>query len=102
MVGQVVAGAVAPVVVQSATSEDGLINKLFKIALLIGVLGVIAVVVAIALYITNTDLREAVSGFFSAPFELLAGALPFGVSTPFRILQVGLTGITSAFAFRRS
>jgi hypothetical protein len=102
MVGQVVAGAVAPVVVQSATSEDGLINKLFKIALLLGVLGVIAVVVAIALYITNTDLREAVSGFFRAPFELLAGALPFGVSTPFRILQVGLTGITSAFAFRRS
>ena len=102
MVGQVVAGAVAPVIVQSATSEDGLINKLFKIALLIGVLGVIAVVVGIALYITNTDLREAVSGFFLAPFELLAGALPFGVSTPFRILQVGLTGITSAFAFRRS
>jgi len=102
MVGQVVAGAVAPVVVQSATSEDGLINKLFKIALLIGVLGVIAVVVAIALYITNTDLRSAVSGFFSAPFTLLAGALPLGVSQPFRILQVGLTGITSAFAFRRS
>jgi hypothetical protein len=102
MVGQVVAGAVAPVVVQSATSEDGLINKLFKIALLIGVLGVIAVVVAIALYITNTDLRSAVSGFFAAPFVALSGILPLGISQPFRIVGLGLTGLTSAFAFRRS
>ena len=100
MVGQVV-GAVAPVVVQSATSDDGLINKLFKIALLIGVLSVIAVVVAIALYITNTDLRSAISGFFSAPFTLIAGSLPFGVSQPFRVLQLGLTGLASGFAFRR-
>ena len=102
MVGQVVAGAVAPVVVQSATSEDGLINKLFKIAILIGVLGIIAVVVGIALFITDTNLREAVTGFFTAPLTLITGALPIGLQTPFRVLQLGLTGLTSAFAFRRS
>lgn len=103
MVGQVVAGAVAPVVVQSATSEDGLVNKLFKVAILIGVLGIIAISVGIFLYFTNIDLRESVSGFFRAPFEALFDAvLPSGVSTPFRVLSVGLTGITSAFAFRRS
>ena len=102
MVGQVVVGAVAPVVVQSATSEDGLINKLFKIAILIGVLALIAVAVGIALFITNTDLREAITGFFTAPLNLVTGALPIGLQAPFRVLGLGLTSITSAFMFRRS
>ena len=100
MVGQVV-GAVAPVVVQSATSEDGLINKLFKIAILLGVLVTIAVTVGIALFIFETDVQSAVTGFFLAPINFLAGVLPLGVSAPFRILSVGLTGLASGFAFRR-
>jgi len=102
MVGQVVAGAVAPVVVQSATSEDGLINKLFKIALLIGVLGVIAVVIGIALFITDTNLRESIASVVVAPIALAGGLLPFGIGQPFRVLGLGLSGLTSAFAFRRS
>jgi hypothetical protein len=100
MVGQVV-GAVAPVVVQSATSDDGLINKLFKIAILIGVLGIIATVIGIALFIFNTDLQTAVGNFLAAPVGLIAGLLPSGISQPFRILQIGLTGLASGFAFRR-
>lgn len=100
MVGQVV-GAVAPVVVQSATDENGLINRLFKIAILLGVLVVIAVTIGVALFIFDTDLRSAVTGFFTAPITLLAGVLPFGVSQPFRVLSIGLTGLASGFAFRR-
>ena len=99
MVGQVV-GAVAPVVVQSATSEDGLINKLFKIAILLGVL-VKWPSQSGALFIFETDVQSAVTGFFLAPINFLAGVLPLGVSAPFRILSVGLTGLASGFAFRR-
>ena len=54
MVGQVV-GAVAPVVVQSATSDDGLINKLFKISVLIGVLGLITLTVFILIISTSYE-----------------------------------------------
>lgn len=102
MVGQVVAGAVAPVVVQSATSEDGLINKLFKISILIGVLGLITLTVFILLWVFDTDIGSAISGVLAAPVGLFAGLLPFGISQPFRVLQLGLTGIASGFAFRRS
>ena len=38
MVAPAIAAAAAPVVVNSATSEDGLINKLFKIDVLVGFL----------------------------------------------------------------
>lgn len=104
MVGQVVGAAVAPVVVQSATNQDGLINRLFKLAILIGVIGIIAVVVGIALFIFDTDLQSAIVETISAPAAvasgLVAGLLPFGVSQPFRVLQVGLTGLASGFAFR--
>lgn len=100
MVGQVV-GAVAPVVVQSATSDDGLINKLFKIAVLIGVLGLITLTVFILLWIFDTDIVSAISGVLAAPVGIIAGLLPFGVSQPFRVLQLGLTGLASGFAFRR-
>ena len=101
MVGQVVAGAVAPVVVQSATSEDGLLNKAFKLAILIGVLATIAAVIGVALFIFDTDIQSAVSGFFATPFTLLGGILPGGIGQPFRVLGLGLTGIASAFAIRR-
>lgn len=100
MVGQVV-GAVAPVVVQSATNEDGLINKLFKVAILLGVLVTIAVTIGVALFIFDTDIQSAVTGFITAPITLVAGALPLGLSQPFRVLSIGLTGLASGFAFRR-
>ena len=102
MVGQVVAGAVAPVVVQSATSEDGLINKLFKIAILLVVLVIIAIVVGVFVFISDTDIGETVRGFFGGGATLIGGALPLGLGIPFRLLGLGITGLGSAFAFRRS
>lgn len=102
MVGQVVAGAVAPVVVQSATSEDGLINRLFKIAILLGVLVIIAIVVGVFVFISDTDIGESIRGFTGGAANLVGGALPLGLGIPFRLVGLGLTGLGSAFAFRRS
>lgn len=102
MVGQVVAGAVAPVVVQSATSEDGLINKLFKIAILISVLAIITLVIGVGLFLTNSSLTEAAENIVGGSLNLIGGALPLGIGQPFRVLGLGLTSLASAFAFRRS
>ena len=59
MVAQAVAGAVAPVVIQSATNEDGLINKAFKVIMIAAVLAIgLLIVYAISLLSGLVDLGE--------------------------------------------
>lgn len=96
MVGQVV-GAVAPVVVQSATNEDGLLNRLFKIITILAIISSIVVVV-IVLAITFS-IWEAVGG----SIETLGAFISIGTrSLPgFGLLAPVFTGLISAFSTRR-
>jgi phosphotransferase system glucose/maltose/N-acetylglucosamine-specific IIC component len=92
MVGQVV-GAVAPVVVQSATNEEGIVNRLFKLVFIGAIIATIAVVILVLFLAFN--IWEAVGGtigeigtFITAPLSILPG---IGLLAPF------FTGIVSAF-----
>ena len=93
MVGQVVAGAVAPVVVNSATDEDGLINQLFKLGILIGGLILIGIAVAILVFIFSIDF----GGIFdtvTAPFRTVFNVFDASISV--------FTGVASGFGFGSS
>jgi hypothetical protein len=90
MVGQVVASAVAPVAVQSATEETGLVNQLFKIGILIGGLLLIGLAVAIVIFIFNLDF-SGIFGFITRPFN----AISRGFDASFSVF----TGIASGFGF---
>lgn len=93
MVGQVV-GAVAPVIVQSATDENGLVNRLFKIVTIVAIVASIAIVALVLFLAFNIweavgGTVEAIGDFFLTPFN------------PIGILLVPLTGLISAFGARR-
>ena len=100
MVGQVVAGSVAPVIISSATEDGGLLNRLLKLLTIGAIIAgfvIIAVVIFIAFEIFQVIggvVGDAVSifDFFTAPFT----------SNPF-IAGAGsaLTGLASAFFIRR-
>ena len=90
MVGQVVASAVAPVAVQSATEETGLINQLFKIGILIGILLLIGLAVAIVIFIFNLDFG-GVFGFITRPFNAISKVFDVSFSV--------FSGVASGFGF---
>jgi len=97
MVAPIIAGAVAPVVVQSATDNEGIINKLFKIGILVGVLVLAVISIVILSWVLEiADLLgaagTAISGLFGV-FSVVSG--PVGV--------VGTVGtfLLSAFGFGR-
>ena len=74
MVGQVV-GAVAPVAIQSATSEDGLLNKLFKLVFIGAIIATIVVVILVLFLAFNIwesigGTISDLAGFVTAPFSL--------------------------------
>lgn len=73
MVGQVVAGAVAPVVVNSATDEDGLINQLFKIGILIAGLLLIGIAVAVVVFVFSVDFG-GIFDTITSPFRTVFSA----------------------------
>ena len=96
MVGQVV-GAAAPVILQSATDEDGLVNRLFKLVF-IGAVIASFVLVILGLFLafniwnsiggTLTDLRD----FVFTPLSFIPGL---------GILAGPVTGLITAFTTRR-
>lgn len=90
MVGQVVASAVAPVAVQSATEETGLVNQLFKIGILIGGLLLIGLAVAIVLFIFNLDFG-GIFDTITSPFRAIGGVFDASFSV--------FTGVASGFGF---
>lgn len=100
MVAQAVAGAVAPVVVQSATSEDGLINKAFKVIMIAAVLAIgLLIVYAISLLSGLVDLGEV--SILQSGLNLVGlgniNPLAFG---PVSLLGYGITAL-GALAIRR-
>ena len=96
MVGQVV-GAVAPVVVQSATDEDGLVNRLFKLVFIGAVIATIIVVILVLFLAFN--IWESIGGTVS---DLGAFVLnPLRILPGIGLLAGPLTGILTAFTTRR-
>jgi hypothetical protein len=94
MVAPIIAAA-APAVVQSATDDEGLINKLFKIAMLIGFLALAAISIIILSIVMDIG-DVAASGFnlisvTARAFTILPG--------PIGILATGATALLSAFGF---
>lgn len=97
MVGQVV-GAVAPVVVQSATDQDGLLNRLFKLVFVGAIIATIAVTIVVLFLVFNIwnsigGTAEDIFGFFTIPFRVLFPELGL-------IAGAG-TGFLSSFLTRR-
>jgi|DEB0MinimDraft_6_1074348.scaffolds.fasta_scaffold01535_5 hypothetical protein len=81
MVGQLVAGAV----VQSATKDEGLVNQLFKIIVIIALIATIALIafslfLAFNIFDALGGVIEGGVGFFSiltAPFRLIGAGSEF-------------------------
>lgn len=98
MVGQAVAAAVAPVVVSSATSEDGLINKVFKVVMIAAVLGIgLLIIYAVSLLAGIVDLGE------QTILQAGLGLIGLGTFTSGGIWTLLGAGVTSlgALAIRR-
>lgn len=90
MVAPVVAASAAPMVVESATKEDGLINQAFKLTVLIG-LG-LALAIGLFLIYKLTGLLTSLADIFN------------GVATFFDVFstnEVVATTIITAFPFGR-
>lgn len=95
MVAPVIASAVAPVVVQSATSDEGLVNKLFKVAMLVGFL----LIAAFAFFILNVVINIAdVVGSVGITLLSIGDFILPGQWVATGIFTV-ITGLFSAFGF---
>lgn len=97
MVAPIVAAA-APTVIESAKSDTGLINQLFKLGVLIG--GLILIVLSITILYFVFDLFGLLSSGGNAIVEF-ARNLPL-VGPLINVVDLGLAGITfitSAFGF---
>jgi hypothetical protein len=97
MVGQVVAASV----VQSATKDEGLVNQVFKIIVIIALIATIALV-AFSLFLAF-NIFDALGGVIET-----TGGFLSSLFSPFRALGRGteivfgsITAFTSAFAGRR-
>ena len=96
MVGQVV-GAVAPTVVQSATDEDGLVNRLFKLVFIGAIIATIIVVILVLFLAFN--IWESIGGTVS---DITTFALaPLSILPGIGLLAGPLTGFLTAFTTRR-
>jgi hypothetical protein len=72
-----IAAAAAPTVVASATEDDGLINKLFKIGILAGGLVLLAIsIVILSFLIEIGSVVGSVSTVLSIGLSPLAGSIP--------------------------
>lgn len=93
MVAPIVAAA-APAVISSATEDDGLINKLFKIAMLVGILALGAIAIIILSFVIN------IADVVGAGFSLIGTAVDF-VSPVGRLGAIGtvVTYFATAWGF---
>jgi CBS domain containing-hemolysin-like protein len=96
MVGQVV-GAVAPTVIQSATSDEGLINRLLKIVTIIAILG--ALIVTAIIIVIAFNIWENVGATFSTFVEL--SSTGFSTFSPISFIVTGVLSIASGFGYGR-
>lgn len=95
MVGQVV-GAVAPVVIKSATEEGGLVNRLLKILTIVAIVAGLLITGLILFLAFN--IWEAVGGTFETIGNVFGGFSLFPGVNP--IVSI-FTGLVSVFAIRR-
>lgn len=96
MVGQVV-GAVAPTVIQSATSEDGLVNRLLKIVTIIAILG--ALIVTAIIIVIAFNIWENVGATLGTFVEL--SSTGFSTFSPISFIVTAGLSIASGFGFAR-
>lgn len=95
-----IAAAAAPTVVASATDDEGLINRLFKIAVLVGVLVLAAISIVILSFIIEiADLVGAVGNVLGIAIRVFT--VP---GSPLGFFGSVITGALAAFGFfgRRS
>lgn len=96
MAVQAIAAAAVPVVAQSATSEDGLLNKAFKIVMIGALLGVALLIIYIISLVGGvTDLGEL--GILKTGLTLFSAG---GTNPFFTLLGAGITSL-GALAIRR-
>lgn len=94
MVAPLVAAA-APTVIASATNDEGLINKLFKIAILIGVLVLAVISIVILSWVLDVaNLLGAAGGGLAAIFAKVSlGGIPvIGPLATFVVTAFGFLG----------
>lgn len=80
----------------AAVDDEGLINKLFKIAILIGVLALGAISIIILSFVIN------IADFVGATFSLVGtvvDVVSIGAPFPLNVLGIAATGLLSAFGF---
>lgn len=94
MVAPIVAAA-APAVISSATNDDGLLNKLFKIAMLIGILALGAISIIILSLVIN------IGDVIGASFNLVGLAFDFIIPGSSRIGAIATVAayFVNAFGF---
>lgn len=94
MVAPIVAAA-APTVIKSATDDEGLLNKLFKVGILVMVLGGLV----ISFFILNLviDVLDLVGGTFNFAISFLDIVLP-GTGLASAVVA-GVSGLINAFVF---
>ena len=96
MVGQVV-GAAAPVILQSATDENGIVNRLFKLVLIGATIATIVVVILVLFLAFNVwqqvgGVLDDLGTFVLTPLSFVPGL---------GLLAGPVTGIITAFTTRR-
>ena len=101
MVGQVVAGSVAPVVIDSATKDGGLLNSVLKFLTVVAIIAGFAILGVVL--VVSFEIIQAVSGIidtgvgffeqFTRPFSVGSSAIA-GIGS-------AITGLASAFFIRR-
>ena len=95
MVVPVLASAVAPTVVASATDKDGLVNQAFKITVLIG----LALAIGTGIFLIYS-LTSILSGLGDVAIIGTIGRILGGsVGGPLGGLLTGVTYLSSAFGF---
>lgn len=94
MVAPIIAAA-APSIISSAAEDDGLINKAFKIAMLIGILALGAIAIVILSFVIN------IADVIGAGFSLIGLAIDFITPGGGRVAALGtvITYFATAFGF---
>lgn len=96
MVGQVL-GAAGPVIVQSATDENGIINRLFKLVFIGAVIATIVVIILVLFLAFN--IWESIGGTVSDLGSFVLN--PLRILPGIGLIAGPLTGILTAFSTRR-
>ena len=108
MVGQVIAGSVAPVVIASATEDGGFLNRILKVLTIVAIVAGFAIVavgllIAFNVYQAVGGVISDVGGGFFAFLDFITTPIPsapdFGRLAG--VIGSGITGFISVIVGRR-